>query len=239
MAGSIRSTAQRPATPPAKTTRSGLIVVHYRTVSHALADERRVVAAYPRQHHDERAVTAELRVQSALERVRVDRRTAAHHVDVPRAERAQALEQTSLRERDRVEHLERVSGDRLRVSHHKDIKLLRNRLPDDSTYCDLHYDPPMPRRAKPRPMEMKVVAERVDEDAEVSELVSRLEDEADREVAAGTVTLRWGKEQIEVVKHAAAIPGVPYQTYLKQVVFRQALADIEQARDVLGGKPRS
>jgi predicted DNA binding CopG/RHH family protein len=35
------------------------------------------------------------------------------------------------------------------------------------------------------------------------------------------------------VKRAAAIIGVPYQTYLKQVVFKQALADIEHAEAVL------
>lgn len=91
---------------------------------------------------------------------------------------------------------------------------------------------------KPKSTEMRVAAERVDEDAEVSELVSRLEAEADQEIAAGTVTLRWGKEQIGVVKRAAAILGVPYQTYLKQVVFRQALADIEHAEGVLAPKPQ-
>ncbi|MEX1254390.1 MAG: hypothetical protein WEE64_08610 [Dehalococcoidia bacterium] len=80
---------------------------------------------------------------------------------------------------------------------------------------------------------MKVVAERVQEDAEVSEMVTRLEREGDREIAAGVVTLRWGKQQIAVVKRAAAILGVPYQTYLKQVVFRQAMADIERAEAVL------
>lgn len=84
-----------------------------------------------------------------------------------------------------------------------------------------------------KPIEMSVVAERVEEDADVSELVSRLEAEADREVVPGTVSLRWGKGQIAVVKRAAAILGVPYQTYLKQVVFRQAIADIEQAEAVL------
>ena len=80
---------------------------------------------------------------------------------------------------------------------------------------------------------MKIVDERAVEDAGVSELVSRLEAEADRELATGSVTLRWGKGQIAVVKRAAAILGVPYQTYLKQVVFRQALADIEHAEAVL------
>jgi predicted DNA binding CopG/RHH family protein len=83
------------------------------------------------------------------------------------------------------------------------------------------------------PIEMRVVADRIDEDPDVSELVTRLEAEADREIAAGTVTLRWGREQIAVVKRAAALMGVPYQTYLKHVVFKQALTDIEHAEAVL------
>ncbi|MGH2365593.1 MAG: hypothetical protein ACRDGF_10995 [Chloroflexota bacterium] len=81
---------------------------------------------------------------------------------------------------------------------------------------------------------MSVAADRVEEDAEMSEMVSRLEEQADRDIAAGTVTLRWGKEQIAVVKRAAAMMGIPYQTYLKQVVFKQALADIEHAEPILG-----
>jgi len=83
------------------------------------------------------------------------------------------------------------------------------------------------------PIDMRVVADHVEESPEMSELISRLETEAEQDIAAGTVTLRWGKEQIAVIKRAAALMGVPYQTYLKQVVFRQALADIEQAETVL------
>ena len=96
----------------------------------------------------------------------------------------------------------------------------------------------MARSRKPRSIEMKVISEHVEEDADVSELVSRLEAEADREIAGGTVTFRWGQGQIAVVKRAAAMLGVPYQTYLKQVVFRQAVADIEHVEAVLGAKPR-
>ena len=79
----------------------------------------------------------------------------------------------------------------------------------------------------------KIVADHVEEVPEVSEMVTRLEAEADQEIAAGTVTLRWGREQIAVVKRAAALMGVPYQTYLKHVVFKQALTDIEHAEAVL------
>jgi hypothetical protein len=85
---------------------------------------------------------------------------------------------------------------------------------------------------------MRIIADRVPEDPEVSELVSRLEAEADRELGAGVVTLRWGRGQIAVIKRAAAILGVPYQTYLKQVVFRQAVADIEHAEAVLSATPQ-
>jgi uncharacterized protein (DUF1778 family) len=69
-------------------------------------------------------------------------------------------------------------------------------------------------------------------------MVTRMEREADEEIAASTVTLRWGKEQVDVVKRAAGIMGVPYQTYLKQVVFRQALEDIARAQ-VLEQQPRA
>ncbi|MPZ13487.1 MAG: hypothetical protein GEU73_03530 [Chloroflexi bacterium] len=82
------------------------------------------------------------------------------------------------------------------------------------------------------PIDMRIVADRADEEPEVSELVTRLEAEAEREIADGTVTLRWGRDQIAVVKRAASLMGIPYQTYLKQVVFKQALADIEHAEAV-------
>jgi len=87
-----------------------------------------------------------------------------------------------------------------------------------------------------KPIEMKIIGDHVEEDSEVSEMVTRMEAQADQELAAGTVTLRWGRKQIAVIKRAAAIIGVPYQTYLKQVVFRQALADIERADAVLARK---
>jgi predicted DNA binding CopG/RHH family protein len=61
-----------------------------------------------------------------------------------------------------------------------------------------------------------------------------MEELADEEAGPVAITLRWGRGQVDLVKRAAALMGVPYQTYLKQVVFRQALADIEQARAALG-----
>jgi predicted DNA binding CopG/RHH family protein len=58
-------------------------------------------------------------------------------------------------------------------------------------------------------------------------------EQAERDIAglAGEVRvhLRWNREQIEIVKRAAARRGVPYQTYLKQAVMRQALTDLNGA----------
>ncbi len=83
---------------------------------------------------------------------------------------------------------------------------------------------------------MTLVEGRVQETPDVSDMVTRMESAADQEIAAGSITLRWGQEQISVIKRAAALMGIPYQTYLKQVVFKQALSDIEHAEAVL--KPR-
>lgn len=78
------------------------------------------------------------------------------------------------------------------------------------------------------PIVLMIVADHVEVDPETSALIDRLEAEADRDIADATVTLRWGKEQIDVVKRAAALLGVPYQTYMKLAVFKQSLADIER-----------
>ncbi len=59
--------------------------------------------------------------------------------------------------------------------------------------------------------------------------ISRMTEEADREIAEARVNFRWGPRQVNVVKRAAELIGVPYQTYIKEAVFRQALKDIESA----------
>ncbi|MHB8671733.1 MAG: hypothetical protein ACYDAD_14435, partial [Acidimicrobiales bacterium] len=66
--------------------------------------------------------------------------------------------------------------------------------------------------------------------------VNELEDLADQEADAGlgesgiSITFRWGRPQLAILKRAAAMIGVPYQTYLKQVVYKQAIEDIQQTK---------
>lgn len=69
-------------------------------------------------------------------------------------------------------------------------------------------------------------------DVDTDARVQRMHDEADADIAdldAVRVNFRWGRAQLEVLKRAAALYGVPYQTYLKMVALRAAHADIERA----------
>lgn len=61
---------------------------------------------------------------------------------------------------------------------------------------------------------------------------------AEQDITQARVSLRWGEDQVDIIKRAAAQAGVPYQTYIKLVVFRQAVADLNSAR-ALSADPKS
>ena len=44
--------------------------------------------------------------------------------------------------------------------------------------------------------------------------------QAEHDLEAMRVDFRWGRAQVDMVKRAAKLFGVPYQTYMKDVVFR-------------------
>jgi predicted DNA binding CopG/RHH family protein len=46
-----------------------------------------------------------------------------------------------------------------------------------------------------------------------------------------STALRWGRKQLEIVRRAAELAGVPYQTYLKQAAIRTAIQDLRAARE--------
>lgn len=66
--------------------------------------------------------------------------------------------------------------------------------------------------------------------------ITKMIEEAEKELDETRVSFRWGKEQLDLVKRAAKQMGVPYQTYLKQVVYRQCLIDLKSAADFTGKK---
>jgi hypothetical protein len=56
---------------------------------------------------------------------------------------------------------------------------------------------------------------------------------AEADLAQSRVNFRWGPKQLNLVKTAATLMGIPYQTYMKQVLYRQALADFKEHMSVL------
>ncbi len=52
--------------------------------------------------------------------------------------------------------------------------------------------------------------------------------------AEAKVTIRWPREQLDVVRRAADLFGMPYQTYVKQAAFRAALDDLQRLQPTTG-----
>lgn len=48
------------------------------------------------------------------------------------------------------------------------------------------------------------------------------------------VTMRWSRAQLDVVRKAADLFGMPYQTYVKQAAFRAALDDLQKLQATMG-----
>jgi predicted DNA binding CopG/RHH family protein len=61
---------------------------------------------------------------------------------------------------------------------------------------------------------------------ELSEKINIMIEQADKEIEEKRIHFRWNSSQIDIVKKASALMGIPYQTYLKQAVFEKALKDI-------------
>ena len=72
-----------------------------------------------------------------------------------------------------------------------------------------------------------------EEDAAIRAKIAQAEqDLAERFGDETRVNVRWGKEQVALVKRAAAVIGMPYQVYIKDVVWHAAVRDLERARQL-------
>jgi predicted DNA binding CopG/RHH family protein len=56
--------------------------------------------------------------------------------------------------------------------------------------------------------------------------VEKMIAQADSEFEEVRINFRWGHSQLNTIKKAVDLIGVPYQTYIKSVLFRQATEDI-------------
>ncbi len=70
------------------------------------------------------------------------------------------------------------------------------------------------------------------EDKRVTEIIELSE----KELKDTRVSFRWGQYQLAIVRHAANLMGVPYQTFLKLTVYERALAVLKDARMIANKK---
>lgn len=69
-----------------------------------------------------------------------------------------------------------------------------------------------------------------EEDARLQQIVEETErDLAERPKSEVRVFVRWNFEALGVIRRAAELSGVTYQTYVKQAAFRRAIRDLRHA----------
>ncbi len=70
-------------------------------------------------------------------------------------------------------------------------------------------------------------------EGEKTEKINKMIEDADKEIEESRVYFRFGRKQLDVVKRAAALIGIPYKTYMKTIIFNKAIEDIEKTERVL------
>ncbi len=69
-------------------------------------------------------------------------------------------------------------------------------------------------------------------DAKTSRMIEKKIAEAEAELSKEVrINFRWGNEQLRLIQGVAQKLGVPYQTYIKQVLYRQAIQDLKSFKD--------
>jgi len=79
---------------------------------------------------------------------------------------------------------------------------------------------------KDTPITYEIVGDIELPDAEVVDINARIT-QAEKDVSEARVHFRWGSKQVILIKQIAAKMGIPYQTYIKQALMRQAMEDLK------------
>jgi predicted DNA binding CopG/RHH family protein len=66
---------------------------------------------------------------------------------------------------------------------------------------------------------------------EMEAKVNRMIAQADEEDELARINFRWTREAVAVVKQAAGLMGIPYQTFIKQAVFEHSLKVIRETEE--------
>jgi predicted DNA binding CopG/RHH family protein len=68
---------------------------------------------------------------------------------------------------------------------------------------------------------------------ELDKKINRMTAEAEEDLKESRVNIRWQKAQLELIKKAAGMIGIPYQIYIRDIVFRKSVEDIEKFSKIL------
>ncbi len=79
------------------------------------------------------------------------------------------------------------------------------------------------------PIAYEIVGDIELQDAEAADINARI-NQAEKDVSEARVHFRWGSKQVVLIKQIAAKMGIPYQTYIKQALMRQAMEDLEKLK---------
>ena len=80
----------------------------------------------------------------------------------------------------------------------------------------------------------KLVSAGIERNPDVLRLLEEGEQEEREQLGAEMrVNIRWGRDQVNIIKKTAAGLDVPYQLYIKQVVIRQAMIDLKETEQAL------
>jgi len=63
--------------------------------------------------------------------------------------------------------------------------------------------------------------------------ITKMIEQAEKELEETRVSFRWGKDQLEIIKRAADLMGIPYQTFLKLAAYEHALAVLKDGDPIV------
>lgn len=68
---------------------------------------------------------------------------------------------------------------------------------------------------------------------EQTELIEQMTQQADRDIEEMQISFKLGTPQLSLIKRAADLLGIPYQTYIKESAVRQSVNDIEKLSHIM------
>ncbi len=104
--------------------------------------------------------------------------------------------------------------------------------------CDRRVTGVSSDMAKAKYRDYQILGVERETDPQTLELLNAAERE-EQESSEMRVNIRWNRDQVNVIKHAAKLLDVPYQVYIKQLVIKQAMADIQDAERALASVAES